>query len=195
MTSARRRLRSGARPRAGAGASSASPWRDVLMIPGIPISIFPQTDFPRIVILVDNGIAPVNVQMLTVTRPAGRSDSPGSGHHHLAFGDRPRLHGDQRILPLGRGHSERAPPGAGPYFADHAHPAAGRAVLHQPADVFGLPDGRLQRHVADAARCRTVGTDLLQSGAAACIAFPASRRRASSAAGRPSITSWSIPRN
>jgi multidrug efflux pump subunit AcrB len=35
----------------------------------IPISIFPQTDFPRVVILVDNGIAPVNVQMLTVTRP------------------------------------------------------------------------------------------------------------------------------
>ncbi len=41
----------------------------VLMIPAIPISIFPQTDFPRVVILVDNGIAPVNVQMLTVTRP------------------------------------------------------------------------------------------------------------------------------
>jgi CzcA family heavy metal efflux pump len=41
----------------------------VLMIPGIPISIFPQTDFPRVVILVDNGIAPVNIQMLTVTRP------------------------------------------------------------------------------------------------------------------------------
>jgi CzcA family heavy metal efflux pump len=35
----------------------------------IPVSIFPQTDFPRIVILVDNGIAPVDVQMLTVTRP------------------------------------------------------------------------------------------------------------------------------
>jgi CzcA family heavy metal efflux pump len=35
----------------------------------IPISIFPQTNFPRIVILADNGIAPVNVQMLTVTRP------------------------------------------------------------------------------------------------------------------------------
>jgi CzcA family heavy metal efflux pump len=35
----------------------------------IPISIFPQTDFPRVVILVDNGIAPINVQMLTVTRP------------------------------------------------------------------------------------------------------------------------------
>ncbi|MBO0859009.1 MAG: efflux RND transporter permease subunit, partial [Chloracidobacterium sp.] len=35
----------------------------------LPISLFPQTDFPRIVILVDNGIAPVDVQMLTVTRP------------------------------------------------------------------------------------------------------------------------------
>lgn len=35
----------------------------------LPIAIFPQTDFPRIVILVDNGIAPVDVQMLTVTRP------------------------------------------------------------------------------------------------------------------------------
>ncbi len=35
----------------------------------IPISIFPQTDFPRIVILVDNGITPVDLQMLTVTRP------------------------------------------------------------------------------------------------------------------------------
>ena len=41
----------------------------ILFIFQIPISIFPQTDFPRIVILVDNGIAPVNVQMLTVTRP------------------------------------------------------------------------------------------------------------------------------
>ena len=41
----------------------------VLLIPQIPISIFPQTDFPRIVILVDNGIAPPNIQMTTVTRP------------------------------------------------------------------------------------------------------------------------------
>lgn len=41
----------------------------LLLIPQIPISIFPQTDFPRIVILVDNGIAPPNIQMTTVTRP------------------------------------------------------------------------------------------------------------------------------
>jgi len=30
----------------------------VLFIFELPIAIFPQTDFPRIVILVDNGIAP-----------------------------------------------------------------------------------------------------------------------------------------
>ncbi len=35
----------------------------------LPIAIFPQTDFPRVVILVDNGITPVDIQMLTVTRP------------------------------------------------------------------------------------------------------------------------------
>ncbi len=35
----------------------------------LPISIFPQTDFPRIVILVDNGITPPDVQLVTVTRP------------------------------------------------------------------------------------------------------------------------------
>ncbi len=34
----------------------------------LPIAIFPQTNFPRIVILVDNGIAPVDVQLVTVTR-------------------------------------------------------------------------------------------------------------------------------
>lgn len=45
----------------------------VALIPGIPISIFPETDFPRVVILVDNGIAPVDVQMLTVTRPIEES--------------------------------------------------------------------------------------------------------------------------
>ncbi len=35
----------------------------------IPIAIFPQTNFPRIVILADNGVQPVDVQMLSVTKP------------------------------------------------------------------------------------------------------------------------------
>jgi CzcA family heavy metal efflux pump len=41
----------------------------LLFIFELPIAIFPQTDFPRVVVLVDNGITPVDVQMVTVTRP------------------------------------------------------------------------------------------------------------------------------
>ncbi|MCC7153922.1 MAG: efflux RND transporter permease subunit [Bryobacterales bacterium] len=41
----------------------------LLFVFDLPIAIFPQTDFPRLVVLVDNGITPVDVQMVTVTRP------------------------------------------------------------------------------------------------------------------------------
>jgi multidrug efflux pump subunit AcrB len=35
----------------------------------IPVSVFPNTDFPRIVIGVDNGVAPIDRMLVTVTRP------------------------------------------------------------------------------------------------------------------------------
>ncbi len=35
----------------------------------IPVAVFPNTDFPRIVIGVDNGVAPIDQMMVTVTRP------------------------------------------------------------------------------------------------------------------------------
>jgi len=35
----------------------------------IPISVFPETNFPRIVIGVDNGVAPIDQMLVTVTRP------------------------------------------------------------------------------------------------------------------------------
>src|ERR1700761_663234 len=35
----------------------------------IPISVFPNTDFPRIIIGVDNGVAPIDQMLVTVTRP------------------------------------------------------------------------------------------------------------------------------
>ena len=41
----------------------------VIFIFRLPIAIFPQTDFPRISIRADNGITPIDIQMLTVTRP------------------------------------------------------------------------------------------------------------------------------
>lgn len=39
----------------------------------LPASVFPQTDFPRVVVLVDNGVMPANEMMVTVTRPIEES--------------------------------------------------------------------------------------------------------------------------
>src|SRR5207248_8219711 len=35
----------------------------------IPISVFPETNFPRLLISVDNGVMPIDQMMVTVTRP------------------------------------------------------------------------------------------------------------------------------
>lgn len=47
---------------------------------GIPSSIFPQTNFPRVVILIDNGVMPANEMMATITRPVEEAmkDIPGA---------------------------------------------------------------------------------------------------------------------
>jgi CzcA family heavy metal efflux pump len=46
---------------------------------GMPSAIFPHTDFPRVVILVDNGVMPANDMMATITRPVEEAvkDIPG----------------------------------------------------------------------------------------------------------------------
>jgi CzcA family heavy metal efflux pump len=36
---------------------------------GIPAAVFPETNFPRIVLAVDNGVMPINQMLVTVTRP------------------------------------------------------------------------------------------------------------------------------
>src|SRR5512146_320167 len=45
----------------------------------VPISVFPQTNFPRVVIGVDNGVMPINQMMVTITRPIeeGINSVPG----------------------------------------------------------------------------------------------------------------------
>ncbi|MBV9506698.1 MAG: efflux RND transporter permease subunit [Acidobacteriia bacterium] len=35
----------------------------------IPVAVFPETNFPRVVVAVDNGVAPIDQMMITVTRP------------------------------------------------------------------------------------------------------------------------------
>ena len=45
----------------------------------LPSSVFPQTNFPRVVILIDNGVMPADAMMATITRPVeeGMKDIPG----------------------------------------------------------------------------------------------------------------------
>ena len=35
----------------------------------IPVAVFPSTDFPRVIVGVDNGVAPIDQMLVTVTRP------------------------------------------------------------------------------------------------------------------------------
>ena len=45
----------------------------------LPTSVFPQTAFPRVVILVDSGVMPADQMMATITRPIeeAMNDIPG----------------------------------------------------------------------------------------------------------------------
>ena len=54
----------------------------------LPSSVFPRTDFPRVVILVDNGVMPADEMMATITRPIEESmkDIPGSASVKSATG-------------------------------------------------------------------------------------------------------------
>lgn len=54
----------------------------------MPASVFPRTDFPRIVILVDNGVMPADEMMATITRPVEEvmKSTPGTVNIRSATG-------------------------------------------------------------------------------------------------------------
>src|SRR6516225_7277559 len=54
----------------------------------MPSSVFPQTDFPRCVILIDNGVMPADEMMATITRPVEEAmkDVPGAAFVRSATG-------------------------------------------------------------------------------------------------------------
>ena len=61
----------GRRTSPGPSSSSSSRWWSlgVYLAFTIPVAVFPATDFPRIVVGIDNGVAPINQMQVTVTRP------------------------------------------------------------------------------------------------------------------------------
>ncbi len=49
----------------------------------VPISVFPRTDFPRIIIGVDNGVMPIEQMQVTVTRPIEEAVNSVPGLHNV----------------------------------------------------------------------------------------------------------------
>ena len=49
----------------------------------IPVAVFPATDFPRILIGVDNGVAPIDQMQVTVTRPIEEAVNSVPGLDHV----------------------------------------------------------------------------------------------------------------
>ena len=70
----------------------------------IPVSVFPSTDFPRVLIGVDNGVMPIDQMMVTVTRPIEEAVNSVPGLAHCALHHQPRLGGNRSVLRLERGH-------------------------------------------------------------------------------------------
>src|SRR5580692_4520398 len=49
----------------------------------IPVAVFPDTDFPRIVVGVDNGVFPIDQMLVTVTKPLEEAVNTVPGLDHL----------------------------------------------------------------------------------------------------------------
>ena len=49
----------------------------------IPVAVFPETDFPRIVIGADNGVFPIDQMLVTVTRPLEEAVNTVPGLDHV----------------------------------------------------------------------------------------------------------------
>ncbi len=55
----------------------------VFLAYAIPVSVFPSTDFPRIVVGVDNGVSPINQMQVVVTRPIEEAMNSVPGLEHV----------------------------------------------------------------------------------------------------------------
>ncbi len=123
----------------------------------VPISVFPDTNFPRVVIGVDNGVMPVEQMEVTITKPiedavnsvpglvtVRSTTSRGSAEVSLFFDWNVDMF---RTLGIGGCSSIQSAADPASYSGNH----------HQPADVRDLPhpwicaDGRQPRTADDLA--------------------------------------------
>ena len=109
----------------------------------IPVSVFPNTDFPRIVIGVDNGVAPID-QMLGHSHAANRgSREQCSRPSERTLHYEPGICGSRSILRLEVRHGPHPPTGG-----CGCGPATGRTSSYgktgsPPVNLRSVPDHRL----------------------------------------------------
>ncbi len=55
----------------------------IFLAMNIPVAVFPETDFPRIIVGVDNGVMPIDQMLVTITRPIEEAVNTVQGLDHL----------------------------------------------------------------------------------------------------------------
>ena len=123
---------------------SACAWPGIYSATSMPSSVFPQTNFPRVTIMIDNGEMPADEMMATITKPIEEAmkDVPGvvnirsntgrgSSVVNVFFNWRVDMDADRAA------RAQPAGPGA-------VEPAGDRRRPGLPPDVFRLPDHRHQ---------------------------------------------------
>ena len=139
----------------------------------MPSSVFPQTNFPRVVILVDNGIMPTDEMMATITRPIEEAmkDIPGAITVRSAT-----KRGSAQINVFFNWHVDMSAVGtvcAGPAVANPRRFAGDRRDRGRARDVLGVSDHRHQPHQFEPRHHGFVGDGELPVEAA----LPANPRR------------------
>ena len=147
----------------------------------IPVAVFPTTNFPRIIIGVDNGVMPIE-QMEVDDHAAAR----GSGAHRArarrrAVGHEPRLGRNRSLLRLDREHARNAAARRCRGVAGAEHAASDSRDPDASPRFLELSDHRLQPDVGHGSADRSLGARYLRDQAAA---QPPARRRQRAGPGR-----------
>ncbi len=70
----------------------------------IPIAVFPTTNFPRVIIGVDNGVMPIDQMMVTITRPIEEAVGGVLGIEDVKSITSRGLRGNRPVFQLACGH-------------------------------------------------------------------------------------------
>ncbi len=147
----------------------------------IPVAVFPATNFPRILIAVDNGVMPIDQMMVTITRRLEEACQQCSRTAGGALDHQPRLGRNRSVFRLERGHVPDAAIRERGDFAGAARTAAHGHRGRKPPDLRQFSHHRLQPYVGHRSADPALGDGDLRHQAAT---QPAGRRLHGAGAGR-----------